>query len=103
MNRVRVLERLALGVEEVLLEDLHGAALDEANASVARTPQHLKVLQDAGVVDAGGKGFTLLLAAVREVVTGEPIPEPEIVSTPASVTAHLAGRPGSPCTAGGRS
>src|SRR5205823_3372836 len=65
--------------------------LDEANASVARTPEHLPVLRDAGVVDAGGKGFTLLLAAVREVVTGEAIPEPEVVNTPASVAAHLAG------------
>jgi uncharacterized protein len=51
----------------------------------------LKVLQDAGVVDAGGKGFTLLLAAMREVVTGDPIPEPEVVNTPAQVAAHLAG------------
>jgi DAK2 domain fusion protein YloV len=66
-------------------------ALDEANASVARTPEHLHVLRDAGVVDAGGKGFTLLLAAMREVVTGEPIPEPEVVHTPPQVAAHLAG------------
>ncbi|HEY5075929.1 MAG TPA: hypothetical protein VIJ48_00360, partial [Acidimicrobiia bacterium] len=42
-------------------------------------------------VDAGGKGFTLLLAAFLEVVSGRAIPEPEVVTTPASVAAHLAG------------
>ena len=49
------------------------------------------MLRDAGVVDAGGKGFTLLLAAFLEVVDGRPIPEPEIVATPRVVAAHLAG------------
>ncbi len=64
---------------------------DAANASVARTPDLLPVLRDAGVVDAGGKGFTLLLAALLEVVDGRAIPEPEAVATPAAVSAHLAG------------
>ena len=35
--------------------------------------------RDAGVVDAGGKGLTLLLDALLEVVDGRPIPEPELV------------------------
>ena len=35
------------------------------------------MLRDAGVVDAGGKGFTLLLDALLEVVDGRPIPEPD--------------------------
>ncbi len=60
-------------------------------ASVERTPELLPVLRDAGVVDAGGKGFTLLLAALLEVVSGDAIPEPEVVNAPAVVTAHLAG------------
>ena len=34
------------------------------------------MLREAGVVDAGGKGFTLLLAAFLEVVDGRPMPEP---------------------------
>jgi DAK2 domain fusion protein YloV len=66
-------------------------ALDAANASVLRTPELLPVLREAGVVDAGGKGFTLLLAALLEIVTGRAIPGPEVVATPASVAAHLAG------------
>ena len=59
--------------------------------AVARTPDLLPVLRDAGVVDAGGKGLTLLIDAFLEVVDGRPIPEPELVATPAAVAAHLAG------------
>jgi DAK2 domain fusion protein YloV len=66
-------------------------AYTEACASVERTPEHLPVLREAGVVDAGGKGFTLLLAALLEVVDGRPIPEAVFVDTPVSVSAHLAG------------
>ena len=67
----------------------HAAAA--ADAAVARTPDLLPVLRDAGVVDAGGKGFTLLLAAFLEVVDGRPMPEPALGTTPASVEAHLRG------------
>jgi len=66
-------------------------AADAADASVARTPDLLPVLREAGVVDAGGKGFTLLLAAFLEVVDGRPIPEPAPGLTPAAVEAHLRG------------
>jgi len=62
-----------------------------ANEAVARTPDLLPVLKEAGVVDAGGRGFTLLLDALLEVVDGRPIPEPELVATPAIVAAHLRG------------
>ena len=76
---------------ELTLAALLDAAYDAACASVERTPTLLPALRDAGVVDAGGKGFTLLLAAFREVVSGQAIPEPEVVTAPAVVTAHLAG------------
>jgi DAK2 domain fusion protein YloV len=64
---------------------------EAARDAVARTPDLLPVLRDAGVVDAGGKGLTLLIDAFLEVVDGRPIPEPELVATPAAVAAHLAG------------
>jgi DAK2 domain fusion protein YloV len=81
------------------IETLHGAdlgvllahAAEAADAAVARTPDLLPVLRDAGVVDAGGKGFTLLIAAFLEVVAGRPIPEPSLGLTPVSVEAHLRG------------
>jgi hypothetical protein len=65
--------------------------VEAANDAVARTPEQLPVLKDAGVVDAGGRGFTLLLDAFLHVVDGRPLPEPEIVSTPAAVEAHQRG------------
>lgn len=40
------------------------------------TPELLPVLKDAGVVDAGGAGFMLLLDSALHVVDGEPLPEP---------------------------
>jgi DAK2 domain fusion protein YloV len=40
------------------------------------TPEMLPVLKDAGVVDAGGAGFMLLLDSAIHVVDGEPLPEP---------------------------
>ncbi|MDQ1521307.1 MAG: fatty acid kinase [Actinomycetota bacterium] len=73
------------------LVTLLDAACRAANDAVASTPDLLPVLKDAGVVDAGGKGFTLLLDALLEVVDGRPIPEPEIVATPRIVEAHLRG------------
>ena len=43
--------------------------------AVARTPEQLQVLKDAGVVDAGGAGLLELVRGVAAVVTGQPIPE----------------------------
>jgi DAK2 domain fusion protein YloV len=66
-------------------------AVAAARDSVLRTPELLPALAAAGVVDSGGRGFTLLLEALLEITNGRPIPEPEVVTTPASVEAHLRG------------
>ncbi len=55
---------------------LHSARAS-AREALARTPDLLPVLKDAGVVDAGGAGFVLLLDAALHVVDGEPLPEPD--------------------------
>jgi fatty acid kinase len=84
----------AAAVEPLDSGDILGlleAGLTAANDSVIRTPELLPVLKNAGVVDAGGKGFSLLLASLLEVAGGPPVPEPEVVATPAAVAAHLAG------------
>jgi DAK2 domain fusion protein YloV len=73
------------------LVSLLDAVCEAANGAVAHTPELLPVLKEAGVVDAGGKGFTLLLDALFEVVDGRPIPEPQVVATPRIVEAHLRG------------
>ncbi len=50
--------------------------------ALANTPEQLPVLKDAGVVDAGGAGFLLLMDAALHVVDGEPLPEPSEASGP---------------------
>ncbi len=73
------------------LDGLLARTVEAAYDAVARTPEMLPVLKDAGVVDAGGRGFSLLLDAFLHVVDGTPVPEPEIVTTPAVVAAHQRG------------
>ena len=51
-----------------------------AHEAVAHTPDLLPVLKEAGVVDAGGHGFALLLDAFLHVVDGRPLPEPQFVT-----------------------
>jgi DAK2 domain fusion protein YloV len=48
------------------------AAQQEARAALLRTPDQLDVLAAAGVVDAGGQAYALLVDALVEVLGGEP-------------------------------
>lgn len=57
------------------LADLLRRARDAGRSALERTPEMLPVLKDAGVVDAGGAGFLLLLDAALHVVDGEELPE----------------------------
>jgi DAK2 domain fusion protein YloV len=50
------------------------ASRKEAGDALARTPELLPVLAQAGVVDAGGSGFVLLLDALLHVADGRPLP-----------------------------
>ena len=50
-----------------------------AEAALHSTPELLPVLKEAGVVDAGGAGFLLLLVAFLEEVTGEDVVLPEAI------------------------
>lgn len=52
------------------------AARAEGQRSLERTPTLLVVLAEAGVVDAGGSGFLLLLDALLHVTDGRALPEP---------------------------
>ena len=54
---------------------LHSARL-AGRAALANTPEQLPVLKQAGVVDAGGAGFLLLLDSAMHVIDGEALPEP---------------------------
>ncbi|HZC75608.1 MAG TPA: DAK2 domain-containing protein [Gaiellaceae bacterium] len=54
--------------------------------AVARTPEQLDVLREAGVVDAGGAGLVELLRGLAGTVTGEVVPEA------AEVASEIAGQ-----------
>jgi len=62
------------------LAELVRRAREVAGESLARTPDLLPQLKAAGVVDAGGRGFCVLLEALERVVTGQvPAPEPALL------------------------
>ena len=58
------------------------AAKAQGDDALARTPEMLPVLKEAGVVDAGGSGFLLLLDALLHIADGRPLPEPLEVEGP---------------------
>jgi DAK2 domain fusion protein YloV len=68
----------------------------EAADALARTPEMLPVLAQAGVVDAGGSGYLLLLDAFLLVLDGRPLPEPSGVDAPdlSALNGALASGPG---------
>jgi len=76
-------------------EDLSGLlrrTYDRAEVSLQNTPELLPVLKEAGVVDAGGAGLLLLMAAFLEEVTGEETILPaEIFKAVAGVIAEVPG------------
>ncbi len=68
------------------LTHLVRSARDRARVALARTPEQLAVLKQAGVVDSGGTGLVLLFDALCHVVAGDPLP----VAPPAdSVHVHV--------------
>ena len=73
------------------LLDVLAAARDQGADALARTPEMLPVLAEAGVVDAGGTGFLLLLDVLLHHIDGRPVPEPQEVDAPD--LDHLRGHP----------
>ena len=60
------------------------------DGAVARTPEQLEVLREAGVVDAGGAGLVELLRGLAGAVTGEALPPAPADEAPSGVDAiHL--------------
>ncbi len=72
------------------------AARQGAVSALARTPELLPVLKTAGVVDAGGAGFVLLLDALLHVSAGRPLPATTEGSGDAGASARLPSHGGGP-------
>jgi DAK2 domain fusion protein YloV len=74
-----VIREMARGAAELRdggLEPALAAALAAGERALARTPEQLPRLREAGVVDAGGAGLVELLRGVLAGVRGEPAPAP---------------------------
>lgn len=77
--------RAAAEAAEALLErepesrsrDVLAVSAAAAREALARTPDQLKVLRDAGVVDAGGRGVVVILDAAETALTGRIPPQVE--------------------------
>jgi len=69
------------------------ATVNAAGESVARTPRLLKVLKDAGVVDAGGQGVYTLLEGALRYLKGETelmrLRKPQMIVSELPLTAPL--------------
>jgi DAK2 domain fusion protein YloV len=74
-------EQCALGGASLV--EVLDASQRAAAEALARTPEQLPVLAQAGVVDAGGAGYLLLLDSFLSVVDGRALPPVPAVTAPA--------------------
>ncbi|HEY3729340.1 MAG TPA: DAK2 domain-containing protein [Solirubrobacteraceae bacterium] len=75
MPDARLGEDATAGEQDLVIAEVIGSALEAGQESVRRGPDLLPVLRDAGVVDAGGYGLTVLLAGIVGALRGsEPPP-----------------------------
>ncbi len=76
------------------IQELLSAICDAARESVALTPTMLPVLREAGVVDAGGQGLSVILEGARRYAAGEAgpgevaVPEPVGIDQPTGSVSH---------------
>jgi DAK2 domain fusion protein YloV len=68
--------------------ELLGALVERGEQAVARTPELLDVLREAGVVDAGGAALVELVRGVAAAVAGVPLPEPPTRPAPSLHAIH---------------
>ena len=61
--------------EDNCAEAVLAAAIEEGQTALADTVNQNPVLKKAGVVDAGGKGFLIILQGMLDQLQGKPIPE----------------------------
>jgi DAK2 domain fusion protein YloV len=70
MDEPRLSHQVDADEQDRLLALILEGALDAGQASVKRGPELLPVLRDAGVVDAGGYGLTIIFAGVVAALRG---------------------------------
>ncbi len=74
MPEARLGEEATVVEQDLVIAKLIGSALEAGQESVNRGPDLLPVLREAGVVDAGGYGLTVLLAGMVGALRGGEAP-----------------------------
>ena len=77
VSRLAAAKAAAAAQENNDVEFVQAAALEEAKAALANTVNQNPVLKKAGVVDAGGKGWTLALEAMLLALQGQDVTVPQ--------------------------
>ena len=83
VSRLAAAQAAAAAREENAAESVLEAAIREGQEALADTINQNPVLKKAGVVDAGGKGFLVILQGMLDSLRGEPMPQVEEESAPA--------------------
>lgn len=78
VSRLAAAKAMEASQENNHIEFVQEAAIEEAKAALADTVNQNPVLKKAGVVDAGGKGWVLVLEAMLSALRGEDIAAPEV-------------------------
>ena len=71
------------------VQSLFADLVSEMNASLARTPEILPVLSEAGVVDSGGAGLLYIIDGLNRVLNGEDVEDSETTQLPKPKTASV--------------
>jgi DAK2 domain fusion protein YloV len=74
MPDARLHDDASAGEQDLVIAEVIESALEAGNESVRRGPDLLPVLREAGVVDAGGYGLTVLLAGIVGALRGSEPP-----------------------------
>ena len=83
VSRLAAAQAAAAAREENAAESVLEAAIREGQEALADTINQNPLLKKAGVVDAGGKGFLVILQGMLDSLRGEPMPQVEEESAPA--------------------
>ena len=75
VSRLAAQRAAEAALEENSVDYVLQAAIDEGQLALADTVNQNPVLKKAGVIDAGGKGFLIILQGMLDELRGVPIPE----------------------------
>src|SRR5436305_13125036 len=91
MEKQRLDEGVEAEAQDQLLAEVLDRALAAGTEAVERGPEQLDVLREAGVVDAGAYGLTVIMAGLIGALRGDHPPELEHHTAPAGALHHAHG------------